>query len=54
MAYIIKQKVYGKYYFYLRQSFRKGDKVVSKCIAYLGKNRDEAEEKAKIIIEKMI
>jgi len=53
MAYIVKQKVYGKDYFYLRKSFRIGKKVTSKCIAYLGKNREEAEERAKLFIEKM-
>src|SRR3989344_4643443 len=51
--YIVKQKVYGKDYYYLRRSVREGDKVISKNMAYLGKNKKEAEEKAKEIIEKI-
>jgi glycyl-tRNA synthetase len=51
MSYIAKQKVNGKDYFYLRKSERKGDKVVSKHIAYLGKTRDEAEIKMKEILK---
>ena len=51
--YIVKKKISGKDYYYLNKSFRKGDKVISKNIAYLGKNKKEAEEKAKEIIEKM-
>ena len=53
MAYIVKQKVNGKDYYYLRKSIREGDKVISKSIAYLGKTKKEAEEKAKEIIAKM-
>ncbi len=51
--YIVKQKVYGKDYYYLRKSFREGNKVISKSIAYLGKDLEDAEEKAKEIQEKM-
>src|SRR3989344_2379798 len=43
--YIIKKIISGKEYFYLRKSERKGKKVISKTIAYLGKNRKEAEKK---------
>ncbi|MEK6820537.1 MAG: hypothetical protein AABX71_02385, partial [Nanoarchaeota archaeon] len=43
--YIVKKKIKGKEYFYARKSVRKGEKVISKTIAYLGKNRKEAEEK---------
>src|SRR3989344_4397416 len=53
MAYIVKQKVYGKDYYYLRKSVREGDKVRSKFIAYLGKNKTEANKKAKEVIKKM-
>jgi len=53
MVYIAKQKVYGKDYYYLRQSVRKGSKVLSKCVAYLGKNKKEAEKKAEEIMKKM-
>ena len=51
--YIVKQKVKGKDYFYLRKSIRKGEKVISKNIAYLGKNKKDAQLKAKRIISKM-
>ena len=50
--YIIKQKISGKDYYYLRKAVRKGKKVKSLCIAYLGKNKEEAEKKAKGIEEK--
>jgi len=50
--YIVKQKISGKDYYYLRKSVRKGKKVKSLCIAYLGKNKEEAEKKAKGIEEK--
>ena len=53
MAFIVKQKVYGKDYYYLRKSVRKGDKVISKNLGYLGKDKKEAEKKAKKILEKM-
>lgn len=52
MTYIVKQKVKGKDYYYLRKSFREGKKVISKNIAYLGKSKEEAEKKAKKIIWK--
>ena len=45
MAYIVKQKINGKDYFYLRKSVRKGKKVTSQHIAYLGSNKEEAEKK---------
>ncbi len=51
MAYIVKQKVKGKNYYYLRKSVREGKKVISKNIAYLGKNKKDAEKKAKDILK---
>ncbi|MCX6750094.1 MAG: glycine--tRNA ligase [Candidatus Pacearchaeota archaeon] len=45
MVYIVKQKINGKDYFYLRKSVREGKKVTSKHVAYLGSNREEAEKK---------
>ncbi len=51
--YIVKQKVKGKDYFYLRKSIREGKKVISKNVAYLGKNKKEAEKKAKDIIKNL-
>jgi glycyl-tRNA synthetase len=51
--YIVKQKINGKDYFYLRKSVREGDKVTSKHIAYLGKTKEEADKKAGEIKNKM-
>ncbi len=51
--YITKQKVKGKDYYYLRKSVREGKKVKSKNIAYLGKNKKDAQTKAKRIIHDM-
>src|SRR3989338_9099212 len=43
--YIVKKKIKGKEYFYIRKSERKGDKVISRNVAYGGKTREEAEKK---------
>jgi glycyl-tRNA synthetase len=51
MAYIVKQKINGRDYFYLRKSVREGKKVISKHVAYLGSNREEAEKKYAEIIK---
>jgi glycyl-tRNA synthetase len=48
--YIVKKNIAGHDYYYLNKSIRKGDKVISKNIAYLGKDKIEAERKAKKII----
>lgn len=53
MVYIVKQKVNGKDYYYLRKSVREAGKVKSKSIAYLGKTLEVAEKKAKEIIKNM-
>ena len=53
MVFVVKQKVYGKDYYYLRKSIREGQKIKSKCLGYLGKDKDEAYKKAEIIISKM-
>jgi glycyl-tRNA synthetase len=50
MVFIIKKKIKGKDYYYLRKSERKGGKVKSVNIAYLGKNKEEAEEKMRKIV----
>ncbi len=49
--FIVKKTILGKDYYYLRKSIRKGDKVISKNIAYLGKDKKKAEEKAKKLID---
>ncbi|MGY4884635.1 MAG: glycine--tRNA ligase [Nanobdellota archaeon] len=53
MAYIVKQKINGKDYFYLRKSVRKGKKVTSQHVAYLGSNKEEAEKKYAEIIKNL-
>jgi glycyl-tRNA synthetase len=45
--FIVKKKVNDNEYYYARESQRVGDKVKAKTIAYLGKNRKEAQEKFK-------
>ncbi len=49
--FIVKKKKAGEIYYYLRKTQRINGKVIAKDIAYLGKNRKEAEEK-KAEIEK--
>ncbi len=49
--YIIKKTISGHDYYYLRASVRDKGKVISKNIAYLGKDRKDAEKKAKGIIK---
>ena len=51
--FIAKKKIAGKEYYYLQQSIRAGDKIKSKSVAYLGKNKQEAEKKAKTIQKQM-
>ena len=41
MVYIYKKNIGNKQYYYLRASERKGNKVISKDVAYLGKNLEE-------------
>ncbi len=53
MVYIVKQKVNGKDYFYLRKSVREDGKVKSKSIAYLGKTLKEAETKKLEILKNL-
>jgi len=53
--FVVKKKISGKEYYYLQKSVREGDRVISKCVAYLGKDLEEAEKKAeeiKVKIEK--
>lgn len=51
MAFIIKKKINGNEYYYLRESVRVGDKVKARTIAYLGKNKDEADRKASLFLK---
>ena len=48
--YVEKKRISGKDYYYLKASVRKGDKVTTKTIAYLGKgdkNKEEIEQAVK-------
>ena len=47
--FITKKNINQKDYYYLQKSIRKGDKVTSKTISYLGKTKEEAEKKAEQI-----
>ncbi|MFH1585408.1 MAG: glycine--tRNA ligase [archaeon] len=53
MAFIVKKKIYGNEYYYLNENKRVDGKVKTKTLAYLGKNKEDAEKKAKEFIEKM-
>ncbi|MBI5803542.1 glycine--tRNA ligase [Candidatus Pacearchaeota archaeon] len=52
MAFIVKKNINGKYYFYLNENNRVGTKVKTKTLAYLGKDREEAEKKMREFLEK--
>ncbi|MFH1327208.1 MAG: glycine--tRNA ligase [archaeon] len=52
MAFVVKKKIHGKEYYYLNENKRVGGKVKTKTLAYLGKNKVDAEKKAKSIIQK--
>lgn len=49
--FIVKKKIVNKEYFYLRESKREGKKVKAITLAYLGKNKKEAESKFKEILK---
>ena len=51
--FVVKKTIAGKEYYYLRKSVREGGKVVSKTIAYLGKEKEEAVKKAREIEDKL-
>jgi len=52
MAFVVKKKIHGKHYFYLNENKRADGKVKTKTLAYLGKDKKEAEKAAKDFIEK--
>lgn len=58
MAFIVKKNIHGKDYFYLNENKRVpsnagGTKVKTKTLAYLGKDREEAERKKEEILKSM-
>ena len=52
MAFIVKKTIHGKDYYYLNENKRVEGKVKTKTIAYLGKIKRDAEQKAREIIKK--
>lgn len=52
MAFIVKKKIHGKEYFYLNENKRVEGKVKTKTLAYLGKDKKEAEKLAKEFVNK--
>jgi len=50
MAFIVKKIIHGKEYYYLNENKRVNGKVKTKTIAYLGKVKRDAEQKAKEIL----
>jgi len=52
--FIVKKTISGNDYYYLRRSERKDGKVKAVTVAYLGKNKKEAEKKAKEIERKLL
>jgi glycyl-tRNA synthetase len=50
MAFIVKKKINGNEYYYLNENKRIDGKVKTKTLAYLGKDRKDAEEKMKEIL----
>ena len=51
MAFIVKKKVSSGEYYYLRKSQRVDGKVKAVTVAYLGKDKREAEKKAEEIMK---
>lgn len=49
--FIVTKNIHGRDYYYLKRSIRNGNKVMSKTVAYLGKDRQQAEIKAQEIIK---
>lgn len=43
--FIVKQKISGKDYYYIRKSVRQNDKIISKLVCYGGKTIEEAQER---------
>ena len=54
MAFIVKKKIHDKEYYYLNENKRVDGKVKTKTLAYLGKNKKEAERKAKELLSNTI
>src|SRR3989344_245258 len=53
MAFIVKKTIHGKDYYYLNENKRVNGKVKTRTIAYLGKLKKEAKEKADRIMKEL-
>ena len=53
MAFIVKKKIAGKTYYYLRESIRENGKIKAKTLAYLGKNKKLSEKKTRVILKEI-
>ena len=53
MAFVVRKNIKGREYYYLNENRRVSGKVKTKTLAYLGKNKKEAEKKAKEFLSKM-
>ncbi len=53
MAFIVKKAIKNKDYYYLQENKRVEGKVKTKTLAYLGKTRKEAEQRAKEFLENL-
>jgi len=51
-AFIVKKNIHGREYYYLNKNRRVDGKVKTKTIAYLGKTKKDAENKAKEILKR--
>jgi len=51
MAFVVKKTIHDKEYYYLNENKRVDGKVKTKTLAYLGKNKKEADKKAKEILK---
>jgi glycyl-tRNA synthetase len=47
--FIVKKKISGKEYFYIRESVREGEKIKSKTICYAGKTMEDAQKKLELL-----
>ncbi|MCL5730456.1 MAG: hypothetical protein M1165_02730 [Candidatus Pacearchaeota archaeon] len=54
MAFIVKKKIHGREYYYLNENKRVDGKVKTKTLAYLGKDRQEAEIKKREFMDSRI
>ena len=52
MAFIVKKKIHGNEYYYLNENKRIDGKVKTKTLAYLGKDRKDAEKISERIFRK--